>query len=285
MYKKQKLLVLLSSAWLFLAGCGSISYKDQTPAEMPYVVVRDFLPFDQYILTDTPEFIGELVYEPGHRFLVEVKPRNVTTIDVDVVVNNVFYPMTQVDGGLWTSIVPFQCTEEYEYYYSIYFSGFGNPGKVVISDIYTTEITGWGNVIWYSPPGYVDMAPYLKDKLMLSPDTSILPGIPEAFIVIQNLTNEPVVLYGIQISDDIVGVTHNEEFSLDGVPANASGPPVPPADWVTLECGEALVFRVIWDATTDGAVGALRMLAHNTNLDIVFNEVLWLTGDLEYDAQ
>lgn len=216
---------------LLLAGC-SLDTKNWTPKSFPYDFLNDGPSETNKPLYDstTPGKLAELVNSPAHRFLLEVKPTNVTVRSVQITVGGASHQMTPVSGShLYSYQSPSECNQRYSYFmtvdyavnfpYSVGPARVGTPESPLVADV-----TGFGALAWWVM------------------DTEAQTGNGTIRLV-QNAGDVPVVLQNLSSSRKRVG---GFGFStIDPVAAHFSvvDRPTLPA---VLSCGDKVTFKVRW---------------------------------------
>ena len=279
-YKLTPLVVAILSG-IFANSC-TLKVENLTPPQFPWTAA-DLLSLNDVLYPgSTPGAVSTLGENSAHRFLLETKRQNVTDVSTFVTVNGTEHRMTEYSGtsgnGVWFFESLDECQATYNYHFRTRYKRglYGWATKTVGSAAspHTVQVAGSGDVIWWSPAG--DIHPSAE------PGDPELKFVQDAYtehtIIIQNLRNGPVTLYGIGLEDGFVGATHNHEFEVLDVPTEASGFPLPPAQSFVLECGESLQFRVRWNGQTVGAAGALSIHATEFGGTFQMNRILLLSG-------
>lgn len=234
----------LAVSLLLLAAC-SVELRDQTPPEQPWHGGELAGP-DAYLYPgSTPQEISTLGMSPRHRFLLEVRPGNVSNIQAYITVNGTERRMQGSGAGLWTFESPDECQAGYSYHYRVrYRAAFsGSQEKTLGSAVapLSTTVTGFGEPVWFQELG----VPSSTDG-----EVHFVAGaLEEATVVVQNLRSTPIVPYSIALTS-VAGAPDNSRFQVLDVP-------VLPRQ---LDCGESLSFKVRWvppspTSTSTGALG------------------------------
>jgi hypothetical protein len=238
-----------------LVGC-TVKLADHTPQEFPWQEARDRLNPDEVLYSvSTPQQIADLGENPAHRFILEVKPKNVSDIRAYITVNGVEHPMQGSGGGLWTYESTNECQASYSYNYRVRYKAglYGQRTSTLGSATpFSTAVTNFGDAIWYEPGG----APTTNEGSVyfVAPGQPGSVGITEVTIVVQNLRNTAIVPYSIGFAD-LPGYPDNAQFEVINVPV------LP----VQLNCGDSIRFQVKWNPPSSTAIsfGALRILANS----------------------
>ena len=224
-FMQTSLIVLVSI--MVLQGC-SLSLKNHTPAEFPYVGYRDTPASTLYINTYVK--LESLSYYPAHRFLLEVKPKNVTNIRAYVVLDGVQHLMDGSGSGLWTYESPNQCQNQYSYRYFVrYRAGlYGNKVKTLGSpeEPLIVNVSAAGQESWFVP----------GESVRTGDGTITLYPYDAKDIVIQNLAPYPVRIIQLWFYNRPGELNDNNKFELLSLPTL-------PFD---LSCGESITVRVHW---------------------------------------
>lgn len=233
-------IVVVAIAATVSVGC-TVDAKNFTPPEQPWDFVRD----NAALLTalypaSTPNEVRDLVTnQPGHRFLLELKPRNVSNVSASVTINGTEYPMQRyaggTGGGTWHATPPSECNATYTYNFRIRYSAglFGSQAYTLGDPTpFTATVTGFGTPIGYVPP----FGPTVLGA-------GVLPHINVGFatsnprtVVIQNLRSNPIQVQFIYMDTSPIDSPDATQFQLTNTPA------LP----VDLVCGGKLAFQVAW---------------------------------------
>lgn len=258
-----------------IGACG-VDLRNQTPPEFPYQASH--VPSQSNVLYpgSTPAELTQLMRNPAHRFLLEVRENNVRNVQAFVTVEGTERPMTPPAGGtngLWTYEQVPTCSTQYTYHFRVsYRVTINNQSQELgsASSPLRVSVRGGGDVIWFEPGGSV--------RVSASPGNaaiSFVEGFPTSkTIVIQNLRTSRTMVYGIQLTS----VTPANSFQLQGVPAAAAGPPPPPAQALWLNCGQTLRFSIQWNGQL-GASAMLSIHAAEPGTPFQMNQFAVLTGD------
>jgi len=103
----------------FLIGC-SVKLANRTPQEFPWQYARDSVATQEALYpSSTPQQIEDFGKNPAHRFILEIKPMNVSDVRAYVTVNGIEHPMQGSGGGLWTFESTNECQASYSYHYRV----------------------------------------------------------------------------------------------------------------------------------------------------------------------
>jgi hypothetical protein len=200
--------------------------------EFPYVGYRD-VP-EETFYTNTYDKLAALESKPAHRFLLELKPKNVSDVRASVILNGVNHGMVEygngAQGGLWTYESANQCQERYSYYFRVKYKAglYGNKSVTLGSpqDPFIVNVTAYGKEIWFVPGEGVRVG---DGSITLYPHDS-------KDLVVQNLAPYPVRIIQLWFYSRPGELNDNNKFELRDLPTF-------PYD---LLCGEFLKVKVYW---------------------------------------
>jgi hypothetical protein len=225
MKKLTYMYVILS--FIVIQGC-TVHLKNLTPPEFPYVSWRD-APQSTYY----PQTYNELrgyTSNPEHRFLLEVKPENVSNVRAVVNVNGQDYQMDGSGGGLWKYESTNKCQQEYNYWYHVHYKAgwYGNKVKNVGSAAQplNVKVSSYGHESWFVPGQGVQTG-----------DGSIrIQAFDSEYIVVQNTAPYPVRIIQFWFYTRPGEPNDNAKFELLDLPTLPH----------QLNCGASVKVRVHW---------------------------------------
>lgn len=225
---------MLSVALLLIAGC-NVDYQNWTPAAFPFDWTSDGPTANkQPLYPSTPAALASLADPPVHRFLLELKPNNVTIRSVSIVVNGAQHAMMPVTGAsqLYSYQSPNECTPQYSYYMTVEYR-VSAPYAVGPAEIGTSQQPLVANVA-----GFGALAWWVKGTEALTSNGTIrlVQGTGDAPVVLQNLSSSRKRIRGFGFSTT----------DPDAAKFSAVDRPTLPA---ILNCGQKAEFKVRWAPT------------------------------------
>jgi len=222
--------ILIILSFIVIQGC-SVSLKDHTPEEFPYIAWRDTP--DSTFYTRTYDELRAFYLNPEHRFLLEVKPKNVSNVRAVINVNGQDYQMDGSGAGLWKYESTNKCQQEYSYWYHVHYKAgmYGNKVEKLGSteQPFTVKVSSYGQENWFVPgqgvqtgDGTIRVQPFDGDS-----------------IVIQNTAPYPVRIIQLWFYTRAGEPNDNSKFTLHDLPT------LP----YQLNCGDSVKVRVHWNTT------------------------------------
>ena len=212
---------------LLLQGC-SLSIKNHTPEEFPYVIYRDSP--ESVLHNNTYDGLRVLASDPAHRFILETKKQNVSNVSAFVTVNGTEHQMSVASGALWTYESPDQCQDEYSYHFRVRYKAglYGYKTKRLGSaeEPLMVNVTASGQESWFVP----------GEGVRTGDGSITLDPFDAKYIIIQNLAPYPVRIIQLWFYTRPPELNDNVNFELRDLPSY-------PHD---LACGESLKVQVYW---------------------------------------
>lgn len=245
---------------VFIMSACSVQLNNVTPSEFPYISWKHHPSTTLY--TSTYDKLRALESEPAHRFLLEVKPKNVTNVEPLVYYNGTYHNMTNLNLGLWAFESENQCQGSYEYFFKVkYRAGlYGDQSETLGSSTepLKVEVSNFGKLSWFSPTSGA-MGGSINDGSTAG-DLDFKSSGPGAMIVrdikIQNLSASQATINAITLPSEF---PDNNRFTI------REAPTLP----VVLNCGESVTFNVLWNPPNVPAPYS------NGRLDVVANNNFW----------
>lgn len=272
--------VIATAVFAVVASACGVTLKDLTPASYPYSP-PELLDKSPYLFANSSPTAIIARFQGAERgFYLEAKPKTLTSIrGASVIVNGTAHEMEKIAGpsrgGLYFFDASCVCQESLDYFFNVRIRNFlQNTSEKLGSNVNTSEVTaeGWGHMYWYRPGYPIHLDDASDPPILIKLDRQT--GASSQTFIIENMLQQRVAIFGIAMTN-ASGTTHNDEFTLEGVPAGASGP-LPPNGRSYLLCGDSLEFSVTHTGNTEGAVGAFTMLAVDEDLDIVFSKLMYV---------
>jgi hypothetical protein len=214
----------------FLTAC-SVDTKNWTPKSFPFDLVNDGpSETSKPLYNNTPSKLVELLSSPAHRFLLEVKPNNVTVRTVRITVNGSDYAMTPVSGShLYSYQSPSECNQRYSYFmtvdYAVNFPYSVGPARVGSTENpLVADVAGFGALVWW----------VISTEAQSGDGTvRIVEGTGDVPVVLQNLSASRRRVGGFGFSSTDPVASHFSVVDRPTLPA-------------VLNCGDKVSFKVRW---------------------------------------
>lgn len=217
-------------------GC-AVSLRDHTAHEFPSDL-RDRRPASQTLYTgSTPQEVVEASADFKHKFLLEVKPKNVSNIRAFVNVDGQEHAMSEHDGSTGKGLFVYapetpDCSKDaYQYYYRVRYNAgaYGAKTKYLKDDNdqpFEALVLGSGRYVWWSSRSYA-----VTGNGSISMRATMDGEGKRTRLYIQSLTQSPmrVSFIGLSSSGD------TEKFALENMPSSRE-----------LRCQDFLTFDLVW---------------------------------------